>query len=327
LVVTVIVPVIVAVHVTANKLRIERGSAVYPGPMRARWIFGLLCVTSCATHVPAPAANKRAVCLPIEVRVVDEANRPVAGARVRTTMTYRQFGPSMLPEASHLETDESAVVPTGADGVATVCKLAEWRNGTVIVEHLDWPTAKRPWHERVVTIGRARAALVQVPVAATCTDPKRVTVAAYAEPLAVDAVIGVERPRHSFTLANLGPWRYWVRSEACGEIVVRALDGRDVPPVLTMDRNEAMIEHAELAGATATVTAFRSSTPLATATLSPEGTAVIELPSNGSYCLRLQKDDRCVATYTRAGEVTRPGIGLDRQAFLARDCPVCAAAP
>jgi len=296
--------------------------------MRTLWTCWLILATaSCTPH--AVPEKKQAVCIPHQARVVDEAGNGVAGAVVRTTMTYRKFGPSMMPEGSYLNIDESPVVITDASGAATVCLLDQFRQGTIEVEYRDWPRATRPWHEREIAIGPARAAVAQVPPSATCTDPKQVQVAAYAEPIAPEAVIGVQRPTNSFTLVNLGPWRYWVRSVVCGQTVVRSLDGRDVPAVLIMDRNEAVIDHPELAGATATLRSFRNSTPLVTATLSAAGTATLEMPgSQGSaYCLTLQRDDRCVVTFIRAGEVSRPGMYSDRDGFLARDCLACPATP
>jgi len=223
-----------------------------------------------------------------------------------------------------METDESPVVKTDARGNAGVCQVLPDRPGTIVVDHLDWPQAHVPAHLREVTIGRARAAVVHVPAGLTCNREERVSVTAYAEAATI-AVRGAPGPLHHFTLSGLGPWRYWVRSEACGEPVVRSLDGRTPPAVLTMDRNESVVEYPELAGGTATVTAFREASPLLTVAVPADGVATLALPggSGSTYCLMLQKDQRCLVTYTRVGEVARPGMYLDRGDMLARDCPAC----
>lgn len=287
------------------------------------WTLLLLVAASCTTYEP-PAAPFQPACRPITVRVVDEAVRPVAGARVQTVATYRQFGPSGLPEASHLESVESRVVKTDARGNAGVCQVLPDRPGTIVVDHLDWPQARVPSHLREVRLGRARAAVVQVPVGLTCNREERVRVTAYAEAATI-AVRGAPGPLHHFTLTGLGPWRYWVRSEACGETVVRSLDGRALPAILTMDRNESVVEYREFAGGTLTVTSFREPSPLLTATVPADGVATLPLPggSGSTYCLMLKKDDRCLVTYTRVGEVARPGMYLDRGDMLARDCQPC----
>lgn len=283
----------------------------------------VLVAASCTTH--APPARVTQPCRPITVQVLDEASRPVTGARVRTLATYRQFGPSGLPEASYLDTAESVAVATDARGNAAVCQVRPDKTGWIVVDHLDWPQARVPAHHRVVTVGRARAAVVDVSAVATCNPTAPVRVTAYAESATMEAVRGTPGRSQYVTLSGLGPWRYWVRTEACGETVVRSFDGRTPAAVLTMDRSEAVVEYPAFAGGAVTVTAFGDSAPVLTATLPADGVAMLALPGppGRAYCLMLEKDDQCLVTYTRVGEVARPGTYLDRRAMLERDCPAC----
>ncbi len=283
----------------------------------------LLVVASCSTYASPPA--RALPCRPISIQVVDEAGHPVAGAKVQSIARTRRFGASALPETSYMETEESPVVTTDGRGTAAVCQiLSDHYGGMILVDHRGWPTARAPANVRTVTIGPARAAVVRVPVAEACNRADQVRVTAYGE-AATTVVRGTPGPLHHFTLENLGPARYWVRSVACGQVAVRALDGRTLPAVLAMDRNEAVVEYPDFAGGALTVRRFRESTPVVTDTVATDGVATLALPGSPgeTYCLMLEKDDRCVVTYTRVGEVARPGLYVGRADMLARDCQAC----
>lgn len=257
------------------------------------------------------------------VRVIDERGAPIAGTRVHAQVAMRSCGPSMLPEGCSYGSEDGAAVTTDAAGVAIACYRASdrTRGATLVAEHAAWPRARVAWSApATITLGPPRSATIELPEA--CAGSTVIAASATADQVTVEA-----RGRLA-TLANLGPFLYWVRtsavSRACPSFV-RALDARDSSTVLALDRSDAVLELPDFANATATITAFRSTEPLATATLDATGRAVIPLAatSGSTFCLRLTTPTSCTTTFARAGELTRPKMYEDRADSIAASCGAC----
>ncbi len=288
-------------------------------------------------------------------RVVDPAGAPVVGAQVRVQATYRQCGPSGLPEGCTGGEVESPIATTDASGTAMVCSGdqldARLRDVAIIVEYRDWPRARTglgvgvPWATSKpvsIMIGPPREATAEFPIGA-CDDVRHVHVTAHGEGAsevvpsrAVPGAPGVQR----FLLTGLGPWRYWVQSDddrsgnralqdaACASYA-RVLDTS--MQALVLDRSDAGIDRPDFAKARARVTAVRSDTEIASVSLDDAGRATIPLPegttSGSAFCLRLDSADRtrCAITFARAGEVARPAMYVGREREIAASCGSCSA--
>jgi len=257
------------------------------------------------------------------VRVIDERGAPIAGTRVHAQVAMRSCGPSMLPEGCSYGSEGGAVVTTDASGLATACYRASdrTRGATLVAEHAAWPRARVVWSApATITLGPPRSATIELPEA--CAGATVI-----AESAMADQVRAETRGRLA-TLVNLGPFHYWVRTgsapKACPSFV-RALDARDATTVITLDRSDAVIERPDFAHATATITAFHTTEPLATATLDATGRAVLPLAatSGSTFCLRLTTPTSCTTTFARAGEITRPKMYEDRLDSIAAACGVC----
>lgn len=309
-----------------------------PGARPLVWLV----VAACSAPIPSASSSSPACDTQRRVRVVDEAGAPVQGARVRAVASSLQCGPSGLPEGCGSRTDESPVVITDASGTASVCELARYPQPRIVVEYRDWPTAAVPGEATpTITIGPGRSLVVEVPDA--CPGMQHVHVTAYPEGGA-DTVVATRLPgdsqRQHLRLAGLGPWRYWVRSRddrsgnsaleaaACPSFV-RVVEGRLLPDVLVLDRSDMMLEVPSFAGARATVRPFdHPDEVMATATLDGHGRASMSLPATTgtSFCLRLDKDDRCWITYAHVGGVARPEQYVNRDYDPAIPCGQCPAA-
>ena len=92
-----------------------------------------------------------------------------------------------------------------------------------------------------------------------------------------------------------------------------------------LDRSDTAIEFPDLAGARATLRAFRSDDVIATAILDADGHATLPLArSRGSaLCLRLDHDGHCQITYARAGEIARPKLYAGREPEIEASCGRC----
>ena len=184
----------------------------------------------------------------------------------------------------------------------------------------------------------ARSAIVDLP-SAGCSDHTPVHVTAHGE--STGAIVwGTPVPGapQRFRLEGLGPWTYWVRSHddrsgnsaleaAACSAYIRVLDTN--AGVVVLDRSDAVIDRPDFAGAHATVTAFRSNTELASATLDDTGHATIALSqgttSGTTFCLRLDTPDRCTITFARAGEVASPKLYAGREREIEASCGTCQA--
>lgn len=235
---------------------------------------------------------------------------------------------------------------TDGSGTASVCELAvaiaRFPQPRIVVEYRDWPAAVVPAEvTAAITIGPGRSLVVEVPDG--CSGMQHVNVTAYPEHGA-DPTVATRLPAgaHSqrFQLAGLGPWRYWVRSRddragnsaleayACPSFV-RVVDSRQLPDVVVLDRSDMLLEVPSFAGARVTVRPFdRPDDVMATTTLDDAGRATLSLAATTgtSFCVRLDKDDRCWITYAHVGGVARPEHYVNRDYDPAIPCGQCPAA-
>jgi hypothetical protein len=291
---------------------------------RLAWLL----FAGCSAHVAAPIAPAPVCTTKIAVHVADEAGAPIAGAQVHAESTVSRCGPSGALEGCSFTPTESPTVDTDATGIAHVCDVAAGRpgRGWVRIEYQDWPARLVPVEAAAsITLGPSRSLIVEVP--AGCKDMSHVHVTAQAETspqLWAAPVLGSMRS-HRYRLDNLGPWQYWVsntddrwgnsaaQADACPSFI-RFVDGRRKPSVLVLDRSDTAIEFPDLAGARATLRAFRNDDVIATAILDADGHATVALPTGRgtALCLRLERDDRCMITLARAGEIARPKLYAGR---------------
>ena len=287
--------------------------------------FALLLIGCASSHhaVGPPAPQICATKQP--VRVVDEQGAPVVGAKVRAVTNYWMCGPSGLPEGCGAPQAESPDAMTDVTGTAMVCAAdrldRRMRGARITVEYRDWPRAMVDAEQlQRVVIGPGHETIAEVP----CSTSVRVVAQSElgAEPIYGTPIPGGLRTQR-YRLANLGPWRYWVRSndDSCGSFV-RIVDGERR---VVLDGSDSLIEFPAFAGGAATVTKFRETAPIATATLDDSGRAKIALPdaSGSAYCLRIVKGDQCVVTFARAGEIARAELYRGRDADIAASCGRC----
>ncbi len=320
-------------------------------------LLAVASLAACSAHAPASTPSQpRATCrATVAVHVVDETGAPLPGATVHTVADFMQCGPSGLAEGCGGGTEESPAVVTDASGAATVCNVAadleksaraarpevihgsagtvivpppqlRRTSASIVVDHGDWPSARVSLADAPrIAMGPARTAIVEVPAA--CPGASHVRVRAFSSDAAVQIwakpIPGGMRARQ-FRLDGLGPWRYWVQStDAACPSFVRMLDGRAVPEALVLDHSDGVAELAAFAGGRATVS--RAGEVIATETLDAEGRATLALPatSGSVYCLRVEKDDRCLVTFARAGEIARPGLYAGRELEIEAACGRC----
>lgn len=270
------------------------------------------------------------LCALHEVSVVDEAGAPLAGTQVHGEVVRRVYGPSGLPEGSVLQAEQGPVALTDAGGHATVClptasPLESFRPDDywIVAEREGWPRARHPVAQRTqIVLGPGR----EVTVALACEAPSAIVAAYAVRDGHGDGIahVATRRADGAYVLANLGPWSHWVTSNACGSTQTRLLDPR-AAGMVALDGDDVLVAFAELPGATVTARAFRSTTPLATATLDARGTGVLSLAdADGAVCLTIVRGDHCTVTFGRGGEVVTPSTYAGREGFLARDCTPCA---
>ena len=299
-------------------------------------VWALAAVLGC-THASSSGLSQGPPpppCTPVAIEVIDESGAPLADATVQATAMYMLCGPSGLPEGCGGGNMESAPAITDARGEARVCVGEPRRAYTeqrihsygadAIVTYRDWPAARVPLGTERVTLGPARDAIVDVPAA--CAERSHVHVIARGEHAAEEIrgkpIVSAMRGWR-YSLAGLGPWRYWVElgDDRSGNSAlenrmcptyIRVFDPR-VDHEVELDRSDTILDFPAFAGATATLTAFRSHDPVATTTLDGAGHALVALPTTRgtAYCLRLQIADRCTITLARAGSRATPGVERD----------------